>query len=100
MLIIAGWMDRIDGGFTETAGDVCEDAIGSGCQGQHAEKGDWCHYTLCRCNAACTQSPQYCMMTCAREPCFGHFCHVISFLQQVIDVLGKISQKLYNRCTK
>ena len=20
--------------------------------------GEWCHYTLCTCNAACTQSPQ------------------------------------------
>ena len=56
-IIITGWMDRIDSGFTERASAVCEDAIGSGCTSQHAEKGDWCHYTLCTCNAACTQSP-------------------------------------------
>ena len=29
-------------------------------------------------------------MTCSREPCLGHACHVILFLLQVINVLGKL----------
>ena len=28
------------------------------CTLYHSEEGEWCHYTLCTCNAACTQSLQ------------------------------------------
>ena len=32
--------------------------LDSGCRGQHTGQGEWCHYTLCTCNVACTKSPK------------------------------------------